>query len=93
MFTERAPILRTVATLVTVNSDLRDKTVMYMQVRLINVVFSCPNHLTYTVKFEVSRKGATFPISLTFNSTTVIEKIKDMPRSLFYDIQCYVTMD
>ena len=26
-------------------------------------------------------------------STTVIAKIKGMPRSLFYDIPCYVTMD
>ena len=25
-------------------------------------------------------------------STTVIAKIKGMPRSLFYDIPCYVTM-
>ena len=27
------------------------------------------------------------------HSTTVIAKIKGMPRSLFYDIPCYVTMD
>ena len=26
------------------------------------------------------------------NSTTVIEKIKEMPRSLFYYIPCYVTI-
>ena len=26
------------------------------------------------------------------NSTTVIAKIKGMPRSLYYDMPCYVTM-
>ena len=27
-----------------------------------------------------------------YNDTTVIAKIKEKPRSLFYDIPCYVTM-
>ena len=30
---------------------------------------------------------------LKLNSTTVIGKIREMPRSLFYNILCYVTMD
>ena len=32
-------------------------------------------------------------VRLDWNSTTVIAKIKEMLRSLFYDIPCYVTMD
>ena len=29
----------------------------------------------------------------TISTTVIIAKIKGMPRSLFYDIPCYVTMD
>ena len=32
-------------------------------------------------------------LSFILNSTTVIGKIKEMPQSLFYHIQCYITMD
>ena len=53
------------------------------------------------IKFSFFKKKDTIPSQdimktnkLTrIYSTTVIAKIKEMPRSLFYVIPCYVTMD